>query len=241
MLKYIFSISLFFGVITTSFSQKKATTDTIKQRFGIRFGIDLNRLTRSIYDKNYKGLELQTDYRITKKIYFAGEIGNENKTTITDNFNFTNKGTYFKLGIDYNAYDNWLDMENMVYTGLRVGASSYSQTINTFNINEPPTYYGLNTVIDNDKTDGLNAIWLEALTGIKAKVYNNIFLGFSVRLHYLVNQNKPAIEDVYYIPGFNSVTENNKFGASFNYTISYLIPLYKKKPKLLPVKVDKKN
>ena len=84
-------------------------------------GLDLHRITKSFYDKNYKGLEIVGDYRLTKKIYIAGELGNEEKTKQDDQLNYSTKGTYFKVGFDFNAYENWLDMENMIYIGLREG------------------------------------------------------------------------------------------------------------------------
>jgi hypothetical protein len=31
--------------------------------------------------------------------------------------NFTTKGSYLKVGFDYNAYENWLDMENIISIG----------------------------------------------------------------------------------------------------------------------------
>jgi hypothetical protein len=34
-----------------------------------------------------------------------------------------------------------------------------------------------------------------------------------------------------YIPGFNKVTDGSKFGVGYNYTISYLIPIFKKTKK----------
>ena len=46
----------------------------------LRVGVDLYKLTRGLYDKDYKGIELVGDYRLTKKYYLAAELGNENKT-----------------------------------------------------------------------------------------------------------------------------------------------------------------
>jgi hypothetical protein len=40
--------------------------------------------------------------------------------------------------------------------------------------------------------------------------------------------NKPSGFDNLYIPGFNR-TYDGSFGVGFNYTVSYFIPLYKKK------------
>jgi hypothetical protein len=66
------------------------------------------------YDEGYKGIEFVGDYRLTKKIFFGCWNWNENKTTDDDRLNFTTKGSYLKVGFDYNAYENWLDMENII-------------------------------------------------------------------------------------------------------------------------------
>ena len=225
-LKYTFSL-LFVLFSITGNAQLKDTTK-IAQRYGLRVGVDLHRLSKSFYDKDYQGLEIVGDYRVSKKLYIAGELGNEDKTVDDDRFNFTTKGTYFKVGFDYNAYENWLDMENMIYAGMRYGVSSFSQTLNTYTIYDPTNYYGENTIVSGEKFNGLTASWLEVVGGIKAKVLNNFYIGFSVRLNYLVSNKKPDTFDNLYIPGFNR-TYDGKFGAGFNYTLSYMIPLYKKK------------
>jgi hypothetical protein len=54
---------------------------------------------------------------VDKKYFLAAELGNENKTTDDDRLNFTTKGSYLKVGFDYNAYENWLDMENIISIG----------------------------------------------------------------------------------------------------------------------------
>lgn len=199
-------------------------------------GIDLHRLTKSFYEKDYKGLELTGDYRLTKRFYIAGELGNEDKTVDDDRLNFTTKGTYFKAGFDFNSFENWLDMENMIYVGMRYGISSFSQTLNSYKIYDPTNYYGENTVISGEKYNGLTASWIEIIGGVKAELINNLYLGFSLRLNYLVSDKKPNNFDNLYIPGFNR-TYDGKFGAGMNYTLSYFIPIYKKnKSELEPKK-----
>jgi len=232
MSKSIFSIILIISVSLTALSQEtKQKSDTIKipQRYGLRLGLDLHRITKSFYDKNYKGLEIAGDYRLTKKIYIAGELGNEEKTKQDDQLNYSTKGTYFKVGFDFNAYENWLDMENMIYIGLRAGFSSFSQTLNTYNIYEPKSFYGVSTMDSGQKWNGLSASWIEVVSGLKAEVFNNVYIGFSVRLNYLLSNKEPEGFANLHIPGFNKTYENSKFGAGFNYTVSYFIPLYKSK------------
>jgi hypothetical protein len=238
--KFTFSIALvllsFLGnAQDTSVSEKtneKSTTkkDSIpvkKERYGLRVGVDLFKLTRSFYETDYSGLELVGDYRLTRRHYLAAEIGNENKTVDDDQVNFTTKGTYIKVGFDYNSFQNWGNMENIISVGLRYGVSSFSQKLNSYQIYNPNPYFGESPVIiSGENFDGLSAQWIEVVAGMKAEVFNNIFVGFSFRLNRLMSQKIPNNFDNLYIPGFNR-TYNGAFGVGFNYTVSYFIPLYK--------------
>ena len=227
--KYTFSLL----VLLLSFlgqaqvATKKDSIPPKKERYGIRFGVDLFKLSRSFYEKDYTGLEVVGDYRLTRKHYLAAEIGNENKTVDDDRLNFTTQGTYVKVGFDYNTYENWLDMENMIYLGLRYGVSSFSQTLNSYEIYNPNHYFGDEPLKEpGTKFSDLSAQWMEVVVGVKAKLFNNVYAGFSFRMNRLLSQKRPANFDNLYIPGFNR-TYNGNFGVGFNYTISYFLPLYK--------------
>jgi len=119
------------------------------ERFGVRFGVDLFKFSRSLYDKNYKGIEFVGDYKLTKSHYIAAELGNENKITDDTRLNFTTKGSYIKIGFDYNSYENWLNMENMVYVGLRYGVSTFTQELNTYKI------YNSTPFLENNQSSSL--------------------------------------------------------------------------------------
>lgn len=227
-LKFIFSL-LFVCVSLLGNAQEKKKDSVVPktERFGVRFGVDLFKLTRSFYEKDYRGLELVGDYRLTKRFYIAAELGNENKTVDDAQVNFTTKGTYIKAGFDYNAYENWLNMENMIHIGLRYGVSSFSQTLNNYEVYNTQQYFGESPTIDaGTEFNGLSAQWAEVVSGVKVEVFNNIYVGFSLRLHYLFSNSKPENFDNLYIPGFNR-TYNGNFGVGFNYTVSYFLPLYK--------------
>lgn len=211
-------------------------------RYGVRVGVDLYKLTRALYDKDYKGIELVGDYRLTKKYFLAAELGNENKTTDDDRLNFTTKGSYIKVGFDYNAYENWLDMENIISIGMRYGFSTFNQQLNSYRIYNANPYFGEVPVIPSGKKfDGLSASWIEVVAGVKAKIFDNVFMGFSLRLNRLVTNKEPENFSNLYIPGFNR-TYDGDFGVGFNYTVTYFVPIYKKKvkPIAVPKKVEKK-
>jgi hypothetical protein len=223
---------------TASFSQEEETaTDSItyKESYGLRIGGDLSKLIRTLIDDDYTGFEINADYRLTKKLYLAGELGTEEKITTTDFLDVTTKGSYFKAGVDYNMYQNWLDMENMIYSGFRVGVSSFSQEINSFTIFDTNNQtFGQFTSTDSEKFDGLSAIWVELIFGIKAEVLNNLYMGLNVQLKALVSDDKPSNFENLYIPGFNRTYDSGIIGAGFGYSISYLLPIYKKDKNATP-------
>lgn len=227
---YIFIINfLVFGFITIGYAQTDSTETNYKQRYGIRFGADVSKPIRSLLDKNYTGLELIGDYRFSKRFYIAGEIGTEKKITDDELINFETSGSYIKLGVDYNAYENWLDMQNSIYVGLRYGFSTFKHTINSFSIYNTDDYWDEDLLMSNpSELSNLNAHWLELQLGIKVEVFQNLFVGANVQLKRYISQKEPDNFANLYIPSFGKTTEGSNFGVGYGYTISYLIPFYKK-------------
>lgn len=212
---------------------KKDTVATKKVPFGLRVGVDLFKLSRSAFDSNYRGLEIVGDFPVTRKHYVAVELGNEKKTVQEDKLNFTTNGSYLRLGFDFNGYENWTGMNNQIYIGLRYGFSTYSQTLNSYTIYYPNSYFPTPVIAKNLEFNGLTAHWTEVVAGVKAEMFKNFYMGFSFRLNYLITQSKlsapnetPNSFESLYIPGFNR-TYGGKFGVGFNYTLSYTIPLFK--------------
>ena len=218
-------------VFANGFSQTNTTEgDSVvfKQKYGLRIGGDLNKLVRSFANDNYKGFEVNADYRITKNLYVAGELGTEEKTTDGDFFDAKTTGSYFKAGVDYNVYDNWFGMDNLIFGGLRVGLSSFKQQLNGFTIYNTDQYWEPLSNPDSSEFSGLSAIWAELVFGIKVEVLNNVFVGFTAQLKNLISDDQPENFENIYIPGFNKTYDSSSIGVGFSYNISYLIPLYKK-------------
>ena len=221
----------------TSFSQEtnKKTIDTItyKQKYGLRLGVDVYKPFRTFTNDNYTGIEINGDYRLTKRLYLAGEIGTEERTTTTDYLDVTAKGSYFKAGFDFNFYRNWLDMENMMYGGFRVGVSSFSQTLNNYTIYNTDQYYeDPATILESEEFNGLSSLWAELILGMKVEVLNNIYIGVNVQLKGRITEDQPENFGNLHIPGFNKVFDSGRFGVGFGYNLSYLIPIYNKDKKV---------
>ena len=201
----------------------------IKLKYGLRIGGDVGKLIRSFTDDNYTGFEVNADYRIKKSLYVAGELGVEEKTTINDYLDVTTSGTYLKAGVDYNMYRNWLNMDNMIYSGFRVGAAAFSQNLNSLTVYNTDQYWAPQySSAESQKFNDLTAVWVELIIGIKVEIFNNLYLGLNAQLKGLVAETIPTNFANIYIPGFNKTYDSSKIGAGYGYSISYLIPLYKK-------------
>lgn len=239
MLKYTTSLFLILCVCigTAQNDGNTQTKDSLayKQKYGIRVGIDLSKLALSFFKDEYTGIEIVGDYRLTETLYVAAEIGNEDRTKQEDVYNFTTTGSYIKLGVDYNTYENWLDMNNSIYIGGRYAFSSFSNTLNNYQIFNSNRYWNPDDFTTSTTTleefSGLNASWIEAVLGIKAELFSNLFLGGSVRMGFLISNKSSDKFPNLWIPGFNKVTDGSKFGLGYNYSITYFLPLYKKDKK----------
>lgn len=215
---------------------EKPQATVYKQRYGLRVGADLSRLVRPFFDNDYYGLELVGDYRLSYKYYLAAEIGTEKRTKKEDFFSYSTEGQFLRAGFDYNTYGNWYGMENMIYVGARYGFSLFSQDLLSYTLHKDNQYWNENTAGSDaswiKKYDGRTAHWLELVLGIKVELFRNLYAGASVRIGLLVSQTDNTGFPNYYVPAFGRVYEGSRFGTSFNYTLSYMIPLYKKEKKI---------
>ncbi len=212
--------------------EKKITSnDTLPpaEKYGLRAGIDISRLIRSSVDENYSGFEIVGDYRFYKKFYLAAEIGNESLLRDEENIKVEGSGSYIRAGIDYNTYDNWYGMQNSVYVGLRYGFSRFEQTLDEYSVFTGTNYFGVNTNTDGIESDGLTASWIELVFGIEVELFANIYLGANVSLRNLISEENPERFDNLYIPGFGKTNDFSTIGVGYGYTISYLIPFFKKR------------
>ncbi|MCM4157994.1 DUF6048 family protein [Gramella sp. AN32] len=230
MYRYFFSLFLFISVIGSGFSQTAQVADTTnyKEKFGLRVGIDLSKPLRTILEDDYSGIELLGDYRIYKDYYLAAELGNEKITFDSENILTTTSGSYIKLGGDYNAYDNWENMQNSIFVGVRYGFATFSQTLEGYRIYSRSSYFGPDYRTDAVEEKGLTANWLEVIAGIKVELFNNFFLSANVQLKRLIGESTPRNFDNLAIPGFGRTYDAGQFGAGYSYAISYLVPIFKK-------------
>jgi hypothetical protein len=202
-------------------------TIKVKNTYGLRIGIDMSRPIIQFAQKQDIGFEITADYRVTTNWYAAAEFGYESEPGLEEYIDFHTKGSYAKLGFNYNAYENWRGMSNEVYVGLRYGYSSFEQQLNSFTALDFDNYFGDNTTAPERVYSSLSAHWAELHFGLKVEILQNLYLTGGIHFNKLISSTEPEGFANLYIPGFDKV-QLNKTGVGFNYTIAYLIPIRKK-------------
>lgn len=228
----LFSISMLF-VPFSLMAQETATTetDTIPkrvQKYGLRIGADLSKLARTAFENDYTGFEIVGDLRFSKRFYAAAELGNETRDWNEDNLTATTKGSYIKLGADFNMYNNWLGMDNAIYAGLRYGLASFSQELTGYRVFTSDITFPTEFITTDQKFSGLTAGWVELQVGVKTEIVNNLYFSLHLELKRLISDDKPENFDNLIIPGFNRTFDFSDYGAGYGYSITYLIPIIKK-------------
>ncbi len=229
ILIFIISISFASSFSVVAQEENTAVNDTINKndKYGLRVGLDLAKPLRSFLEDDYTGFEVMADFRISKKFYAAVELGNEEKDRFEENLKSSASGSYAKIGGNFNAYNNWLDMNNEIFLGLRYSFSLFDQTLNSYTPNVGNVYFPADTIPIGETSTGLTAHWTEFVVGMKAEVLKNLFVGASVSYKIMLSVKDPENFKTLYVPGFNRVFESNT-GFGFNYTLSYIIPFFKK-------------
>lgn len=232
MLKYFISILLITNSLT-ALSQDDIALDSIplKTTYGIKIGIDISKQIRMLTEPNYKGLVLTGDYRILDRLFLAAEFGSEEKKTNNEVLDFDTDGTFLKLGVNYNIYNNRKGLDNEIYVGFRYGLGKFNHKLNSYTIYDLDQYWNQNKVSSISDFKNLTASWFEFVIGFNAEILNNTYMGLSLRLNRLLNEEKPENFGNLYIPGFNKVLEENNFGVGIAYSIFYQIPIFKKNKK----------
>ena len=227
MLRYIISFFILINVISV-FSQEEKDS-IFKSTYGMKIGIDLSKQIRMLTEPDYKGIVVIGDYRLLDKLFLAFEMGTEEKFIENEVLSFNTKGSFIKIGANYNVFNNFENLENEIYVGFRVSSSKFDHQLNSFTIYSKDQYWNQNKIENTEFFKDLSATWFELIFGFNAEVFNNTYMGLSLRLKRLLNQKEPTNFRNLYVPGFNKVLENNKVGVGITYTVQFQIPIYKKK------------
>ncbi|HRI79103.1 MAG TPA: DUF6048 family protein [Cyclobacteriaceae bacterium] len=196
----------------------KKVVDTVKYSFipsGLRIGTDVLSLIKAATSRDYRGWEMNADVDVYK-YYLAVDYGSWGKTFSSTERQYENSGNYFRVGFDVNLLKKDPD-HNMIFLGARYASSTFWERLHT-SITDP-IYGSINDVTYYNPN--VSAHWVEAVTGIRIKIWNGLWLGYTARLKFgLSTSNSPEMVPAE-VPGYGY---NNGQTWGFNYQVFWRIP-----------------
>ena len=112
-----------------------------EKSINLRVGFDLYRIILSRVSDDFDGFEIVGDLKVSENFFIALELGNLDITKQVEQVNFTTNGNYFKVGFDYNMFENLEGMNNHITLGARIGSSRHDQTLKSYTILDRTRYW----------------------------------------------------------------------------------------------------
>lgn len=218
-----FSGKLLFCILSLApsfaFSQEKDWRPS-----AVRAGVDVYGLGRSALEGGYTRQEIQGDIDFYR--YFAVvDLGREALEHATNAYGYNSRGTYYRLGLDVNLTP-YNANRDVVFFGFRYAASTFNESLR-FAYDVP--YWGVEDVLS--RNDGIKSRWIEAVAGIKVRVWQQLYMGYTIRAK-LFNSIRGAGSLVpYEIPGYGLNNGGSNFG--FGYHVYYRLAF---RDKAIPLK-----
>ena len=224
----------------TEKKQRKQKKDTVNRDFrpvSLRFGTDLIGLTKTFVDKDKSEFEISADmvfykylfnvefgYLQVNRIGVFDPTGTDSGLLEGESYDYQSEGSYLRFGPDINLLKNDPDRSVLLF-GLRYGLSRFKDDI-VFEMQED-VWPNAAMVRGEAQNDEVRASWLEATTGLKVKVWKDVWLGYTARFKFGLSVKGADNLEPFDVPGYGRAAENTYWG--FNYYLFYTLPLRRDK------------
>jgi hypothetical protein len=214
---YIISI---LAVILSSTSQVKCQ-DTLLIPLKIKFGVDVLGPATYFADKNIFSAEGYFAVDLNEKLAAAVNAGYLNYKYSQYNYFFESKGVFMRMGADFNLLKPKKSQgKYWGGVGVRYGISLFNYEVPSF---RQSNYWGEATSSIASRTSWGH--FLEASPGMRAELFPNFTMGWSVSLRMMLYVGKEKNLPPVYFPGFGNGAK--RFSSGFSYFFVWNIP-YKK-------------
>lgn len=119
---------------------------------------------------------------------------------------------FLRIGCDYNFARDKLS-SNRIYGGIRMAYATFKYDLNGPPLSDP--YWQEQQMPLHFSGLSSNALWVEFVFGIEAKVWRNFHVGWTARYKNRIHQKENEIGQSFYIPGFGK-NSGHRFTGTFN-------------------------
>ncbi|MCS6967514.1 MAG: DUF6048 family protein [Cytophagales bacterium] len=201
------------------------------------FGKETLRHNLQYFYANTRRFEITADMAFDKNKWFIVADGGyssvsreRNQADNLRNFHYRNRGTYWRLGLDYNVLHKiFTDRQQALLIGVRYGRASFEHQVTYYALNKPWGFEGTSTAPLFSETI-LNQggyRWLELVTGLRVALWKGLYLGYTLRAKLAGKSIHTQQIFPNQIPGFGTASENVKL--SFSYHLYYRLMLTSKR------------
>lgn len=199
---------------------------------GLSVSADIYGLGASVLGSDFLSSEIGIEASLKNRFFPVLEIGYGTTDTWSERgTHYKSNAPYFRLGMNYNTMYK-KGNPNFLYVGFRVGYSSFSYDI-TNTPAEDPIFGGSmenpafiddiwgESVPFNHKGLKASMTWYELLVGIRAHIYKDFYMGWSIRMKRKFSLSDDGYGPPWYVPGFGQY-DSSRFGLT--YSIIYKLP-----------------
>jgi len=222
---YIISLPVIFycfpRTINAQEQKNEEIQDSVTIPLKIRAGIEVSGPVIYFTDKNILNTEGNLSVDLNEKLGVFFGAGYSNYKYSQYNYEYLNKGIFFKAGIDYNLLKPQVSMgKYWAGIGIRYGLSFFTSETPSF---RHENYWGTtNSSLDPETSMGH---YVELSPGFRAELFRNFTIGWSISLRKLIYPGiRRDIRPIYFA-GYGQ--GGGSFSAGIGYFISWNIPFKK--------------
>jgi len=197
-------------------------------------GVDLWDPVMRLIGQKYGGVEAWVELSLYNRFKPIVEVGLGAADNTPEDGNFTYKSAlspYFRIGMNYNFLFGKTD-DYQFHGGLRYGLSPFSFEV--VDVSEGAGGYWNEQTVFNVPSQKSVVGYLGIVAGLKVKIIDNLFMGWSLKYHYILHETKCDYGKPWYIPGYG--TRGSALTGAFS--VMYSFPLKNKSSKAVDVEPE---
>lgn len=199
---------------------------------GLTISTDIYGVGASVLGSDFMQAEVAVEASLKNRFFPVVEVGYGNTDTWSDRgTHYKSSAPYFRIGMNYNTMYK-KGRPSYLYVGFRYGFSSFSYDAVSTPIEDGRFGGGLdNPSLTEDIWGGSVAFdhkglkasmgWVELLVGIRAQIYKDFYMGWSLRMKRRMNTSLTEYGDPWYVPGFGEY-DSSRWGIT--YSLIYKLP-----------------
>lgn len=186
----------------------------------VSVGVNFIEPVLMLMGQDYASVDVHATLNMWNRLQPVLEMGVGWAKTTPDDMNFTYRckpSPYFKVGVNYNFLFK-SEPRYQALLGVRLGYSTFKYDVT--DVTYQNNYWKENQQF-NIQGISSNALWGEAVAGIKVGIWRNWSLGWTIRYHGVFKYKATESGRPWFIPGYGP----RKRPLSFTFSLSYTLPL----------------